>query len=102
VYGFHFPLSVTLAHQVFSFVALTTWLKTCDRQRENTYTDHWEAQKGGLIFTGIMTVGFALFTTLLFCGQDTVQLMTVSMVHVTNLTPRGVTTKTPVDDARST
>lgn len=55
VYGFHFPVSVTLAHQVFSFAALTAWLKTCDPDRERTYRDHWEAQKAGLVFTGIMT-----------------------------------------------
>ena len=55
VYGFHFPLSVTLAHQVFSFVALSAWLKTCDPERERTYKDHWRVQRSGLVFTGIMT-----------------------------------------------
>jgi hypothetical protein len=31
----------------------------------------------------------ALFTTALFCGQNTVHLMTAGMVHVINLTPPG-------------
>jgi hypothetical protein len=36
--------------------------------------------------------GLALFTTTLFCSQNTVQLMTAGMFHVTNLTHRGVMT----------
>jgi hypothetical protein len=36
-----------------------------------------------------LTAGMAPLFTTLFCSQNTVQLMTPSMVHATNLTPPG-------------
>jgi hypothetical protein len=41
----------------------------------------------------LLLLGLALFTHVIFVRQNTVRLMTDSVVHVTNLTP-------PVDDSR--
>lgn len=81
VYGFGYPLSVTLAHQVFSFAAITVWLRARDPARERTYRDKWEAQKWGLTFTGVMTAMNLGFNngSLVLVSLSANQLITASM-----------------------
>lgn len=81
VYGFHFPLSVTLAHQVFSFAVLSAWLRGFDGDRERTYREHWEAQKVGLGVTGVMTALNLGFNngSLVLVSLSANQLITASM-----------------------